>query len=99
MPKVMTTETLRNVTYELASDYSVAEIAKRHGVGRQWVYGWREKLLYHGLLAAKYLSDEILRAVYDKDIHTPGFARGYSAANAFENRKVRQDARIYDYSG
>lgn len=96
MPKVMDTELLRKVSYDLAMDYSIADVAKRNDVGRQWIYNWRDTLFYHGLLGSAYLSDEILRAVYDKDIYTPRFTKTYGAVNAFENRKARQEARMYD---
>lgn len=96
MPKVIETETLANVTYDLAMDSSIADVAKRNGVGRQWVYGWRDKLMYHGVWKSAYLSDELLRAICDKALYTPTFVQGYCAVDALVVREKRQRARRGD---
>lgn len=74
MPKIIEIETLRGVTYDLAAlRGSIAEIAKRHGVGRQWVYDWRDKLIFHDLHGCRHLSDDILTALRDKRLRVNGF--------------------------
>ena len=73
MPKIIEVETLRSITANLAMSFrpSIAEIAKRHNVGRQWVYDWEDKLDYHGVQGCKFLSDELLVALRDNEIFTP----------------------------
>lgn len=92
MPKVMTTETLRGVTDDIASGKPVSFIAERNGVGRQWIYDWKNKLEYHGLDDCHDLSDEVLRGIYDGHISTPRLTSNYPGWHfKLTRRKQRMD--------
>ncbi len=95
MPKIIEVETLRSVTNALAAPFrdSIRDIAKRNGVGHQWVYSWEEKLIYHGIDGCRDLSDTILIGLRDKTISTPTFTKDYTA---WDYKAARRKHRLAD---
>lgn len=96
MPKIIPVETLRSVTNDLAAPFrdDIRTIAKRNGVGHQWVYNWEEKLVYHGVAGCTNLSDEILVGIRDRDILTPTFTRQYDGWHYARDLRKFYEERI-----
>ena len=88
MPKIIDMPTLVAVTAELAENRSKTDIAKRHNIGRQWLYDWEAKLEYHGIQGCADISEELILAIYSGDLHTPELTSEYSGRWYLNFRRI-----------